>query len=458
MHSRLHKRLTFIYTFTTGFIITLLIFFAFLFVKYQTELNAKAAITNLFGEIEFKLQTEKQIEQTWLSINSSKYQVYIYIEDGRKPLQILDKVEFQAHKFDNPALVDKVKALAFAEGIDASLYPVSYMKENSSIFFLRDENNQPYYTSLSLIASSNGWQTIILIKSLSRQYNILMQYGLFFLLINIVLVFFLFFFSKHFVGKTLEPVIENERKQQEFVASASHELRSPLSVIRATVSSLKLRENYQDSLENESSALNSKLPAEGKNMGTRIDYYNDIDEEAIRMTKLIDELLLLTTSQAQQRVLNLEKLDTETFLIDLYDTYSLIAMNKELHLELDLPEEKSLPPMLVDKYRLGQALIILLDNAICYTPPKKSIIIHARYKKQLLYISIIDQGIGISEDKKPYIFDKFFRADPSRIDKSHFGLGLSIAMELIMLHNGTITVRDTPGGGTTFTIELTVDS
>jgi signal transduction histidine kinase len=72
-------------------------------------------------------------------------------------------------------------------------------------------------------------------------------------------------------------------------------------------------------------------------------------------------------------------------------------------------------------------------------------------------IKIIDEGIGIPDDKKPYIFDNFYRADPSRIDKNHYGLGLSIAKELITQQSGSIHVSDTPGGGTTFTIEVPME-
>jgi signal transduction histidine kinase len=204
--------------------------------------------------------------------------------------------------------------------------------------------------------------------------------------------------------------------------------------------------------------LNEGLPVITYDDGSsrRIDYYKDIDEEAIRMAKLIDDLLLLTTSQAQKRSLNKETFDTEAFLIDLYEAYSLVAMKKELELKLDLPTD-TLQPVFADKLRLRQAITIMLDNAISYTQPHNSIILQAFQMKQQLIIKIIDHGIGIPDDKKPFIFDNFYRTDPSRIDKNHFGLGLSIAKELISLHSGTITVSDTSGGGTTFTVEIPIE-
>lgn len=448
MHSRLHKKLTLIYSFTTGIIITLVILFVFLFIRYQMELSAKKVLTDTLNDIQYKLQTEQQIGQSWLSTTSSDNEIYIYIEDNQVPLKILNFVSTPNFQTSKSVLVNKAKELADKIGIDTSLYLASVSKETSPIFFVRGDKKEPYYSCVSIFSTSKGWQTVIMIQSLSRQKMILTHCGLLLFIINCMIVLFLYLFSRYFVGKTLEPVIVNEKKQKEFIASASHELKSPLSVIRATVSSLMVNEDKNDKAANYDS-FESEIRQ-------RINYYNDIDEEAQRMAKLINDLLLLTSSQAQKRILNKETFDTEAFLIDLYEAYSLVALKKELNLLLDLPEY-SMAPIHVDKLRLRQVITILLDNAISYTRPHESIMIQAYQRKQLLVIKIIDHGIGIPDEKKPFIFDNFYRADPSRIDRNHFGLGLSIAKELIALHCGSITVSDTAGGGTTFTVEIPVE-
>ena len=95
-----------------------------------------------------------------------------------------------------------------------------------------------------------------------------------------------------------------------------------------------------------------------------------------------------------------------------------------------------------------------MHNAISYTPENGNIILSLAYKKGDFHISVSDNGIGISDGDKTKIFDRFYRAEKSRSTKGHFGLGLSIAYEIVNAHGGAITVGDSEGGGTVFTIVL----
>ena len=112
-----------------------------------------------------------------------------------------------------------------------------------------------------------------------------------------------------------------------------------------------------------------------------------------------------------------------------------------------------------DMLRLNQILMNLLGNAMKYTPPGGVIRLSVSEKSEngrdvMLYFEVEDNGIGIPHEQKEHIFDRFYRVDASRTRKEHFGLGLSIAKEIVSLHHGRITVEDTPGGGTTFTLIL----
>lgn len=102
-----------------------------------------------------------------------------------------------------------------------------------------------------------------------------------------------------------------------------------------------------------------------------------------------------------------------------------------------MPEE-CFPPLFSDEDRLCQIISILLDNAISYSPEHSSILLEASIQKNNLAISIIDHGIGISAADKKYLFDRFYRCDKSRTKKDHYGLGLSIADELVSLLDGKI--------------------
>ena len=103
---------------------------------------------------------------------------------------------------------------------------------------------------------------------------------------------------------------------------------------------------------------------------------------------------------------------------------------------------------------MKQALRVLVDNAIKYSPSGGRITLSAEILGGRAHLSVQDEGQGIAPESLPHIFDRFYRADAARSGKSHFGLGLSVARELAALHGGTLTVRDAPGGGAAFTLSL----
>ena len=109
-----------------------------------------------------------------------------------------------------------------------------------------------------------------------------------------------------------------------------------------------------------------------------------------------------------------------------------------------------------DQERLFQILSIFLDNAISYSPENSSIEIQTRQTTKELTFLVADHGKGIAKADRPFIFDRFYRADKSHTDKSHFGLGLSIAEELAKMLSGRIGFKDTPGGGATFFLTLPI--
>jgi signal transduction histidine kinase len=119
----------------------------------------------------------------------------------------------------------------------------------------------------------------------------------------------------------------------------------------------------------------------------------------------------------------------------------------------NLPEE-FLGEIEIDPHRVYQILQILINNAYSYTPEHSQITISvSKIKKQLL-IEVVDHGTGIPDEEKKRVFDRYYRRDASRKDKSHFGLGLNIALELTHLQQGTLVLCDTIGGGCTFRITL----
>ncbi|MEG2596700.1 MAG: ATP-binding protein, partial [Ruthenibacterium sp.] len=128
-----------------------------------------------------------------------------------------------------------------------------------------------------------------------------------------------------------------------------------------------------------------------------------------------------------------------------------LAQNHQHTLVLTLPDAQ-LPAIHADEERLTQLFSVLLSNAIEYTQTGTPIEIVAAADKKGVKISVVDHGKGIAAADKTQIFTRFYRSDKSRSDKAHFGLGLAVAQEIAAMHDASLTLTDTAGGGCTFTL------
>ena len=144
------------------------------------------------------------------------------------------------------------------------------------------------------------------------------------------------------------------------------------------------------------------------------------------------------------------KLDTEAFLWEVYETWQPVAAKAGDRLTLRLPDG-ALPPIRADEDALKQVMAILLSNAVQHTPSGTQIELSAVAAGRTVCLSVADTGPGIADKERA--FQKFYRADPQTGDAS-LGLGLSIAQKLVALHHGSITIRDTPGGGATLQVTI----
>jgi len=180
-----------------------------------------------------------------------------------------------------------------------------------------------------------------------------------------------------------------------------------------------------------------------------------MNHECVRMSRLIDDMLLLASADAKTWSLHIEEVDMDTFLINLFETFQPACREKNIFFHLELPDNP-LPKIWADQERIQQLLMVLLDNAKYYTPSGKSIYLCAKVqeKKHILTLEVIDEGCGIPPESRPYIFDRFYQADSARSDKQHFGLGLSIAKELAELHHRSVNVFDGRDGGSCFKVTL----
>jgi len=232
--------------------------------------------------------------------------------------------------------------------------------------------------------------------------------------------------------KALVPIKNAWHKQQTFVANASHELRTPLTVIQANLE--LLFRHPQQTIEEASVKINFAL------------------NEAKRMTKLIGELLTLARSGSVEPEFAFKYFYFDQMINEVVEQFASLAQSKNIELKVSTDEKIN---VIGDPDRLRQLIIILLDNAVKYTPAYGKIMVNSRLQKQRVEVIVEDTGIGIAEDDLPHIFDRFYRSDKSRTrSESGTGLGLSIAQWIIEGHSGVIRVESKLAKGTKFYFQV----
>lgn len=215
------------------------------------------------------------------------------------------------------------------------------------------------------------------------------------------------------------------RLKNEFIADASHELRTPLTVLRA---------NAELALQLDASCVHTE-------------FLEEILRESTRMTRLVEDLLFLARSDADQVPYEFETLDIHPFFIELGERAAVLAAKRDATLKTDL---KATGLLHTDPARIEQLILILVDNAAKYSPPGKEIKFRSTTQDGLLRVEVADQGSGIPESELPFIFERFYRVDKARARKQGgSGLGLSIARRIVEKHGGRIEAESQLNEGTT---------
>ncbi len=292
---------------------------------------------------------------------------------------------------------------------------------------------ESYYAVQARIkTNSHTFYTLDIFKKVPSYFEMLGEDAPFYLLIWFLVLAAVSLLAILLIGRAVSPAERAVKSQKEFIAAASHELKSPLAVI------LALSESIESDL--------SLSPETRRQART-------IDSECIRMSKLIQDMLLLSSVDANSWKLKKSRVDIDTLLIHVFEKYEPLCRQKGQHFFFDMSDD-IFPEIDADADRLEQILGILIDNASHYSPENSEVRLWAAMDAHHVVFSVIDNGPGIADEDKPFIYDRFFCADKSRTERDHFGLGLCIAKELAKMHGGTIRLSDTPGGGCTFAVVL----
>lgn len=428
MFQALKEKLILMYTAITGLIIVIVMIVLLVYTERILENKKKESFQNDINTIIHKMQTENTFSHSWLSQMEEKNKLIIEMEDNGYALTFPGAIITPTER---QYLLKKLNSIVSEEGIDKSTYPIFSNKLESNIYTIRGEKNEVYYGAVVILPTSSGWRSLSLLKYLSGYDSSIRKQRFIYLFLGLLGISGLYVVNRCFVTNMMKPIEDNNEKQTCFIASASHELRSPLAVISAN-----------------NSAIVSINPESHE-------FTSSIDRECKRMARLIDDMMLLASTDANTWILNKELIQMDTLLIETYETYSAFCRQNGHPLCLEIPENE-LPSIHGDRERLQQVFGILIDNAVSYTQLNTKITLRAYLLNNQLCIEVEDRGTGIPDIHKKHIFDRFYRMDSARNDKKHFGLGLSIAKELIHQQGGKILVRDSVGGGTTFLIRFKV--
>lgn len=374
----------------------------------------------------------RSVEDTF-SISADQSFYYLVAENGS--IQLGDEIQAE--------LRDQVMVLIAngdfkGEQIDkVTLQTFSTPSSNGEGIPATGEDAQFIITDRILQVKGERIATLYIGKEVTFQHDLFRW--LLILLLGMGLLFFVLatWFSHLMSRKAMIPIADAYARQREFVADASHELRTPLSVMLASIEALQLEESV------DADPFSRKV-------------LSGLKTEVSSMTKLAGNLLRLARSDSNEIAGEHTLFDARTAAIQVIDKLSPMAIPKEISLTLQAPAELTVRG---DAEKLTQLLVLLIDNAIKFTPDKGFVQVtmaeEADRGARFFTFEVKDSGIGIPLEALPRIFDRFYRQDKSRTRQTGgHGLGLAIAKNIVDASRGSIQVDSQPGEGSTFKVRL----
>ena len=392
-----------IFLILTMFLVTILSVSNYQSYKNQIE-NIKTALfrmdetRNIMNNMALNALPENVSSQPKIFMDSRIYAVRL--DANNNVIEIIN------HTLDD-VNEDKIKKLAekIMDKKEIERFKISNLIiDDYSYLFLKEKN--------SLIIMDNSNEQNLIIQSLRSAFML-------FIILELVIIYI----SKKLTGWIIKPVIETFDKQKQFVADASHELKTPLSVIIAS----------SEALENE--------PTETK-------WLDNIKSESEKMNNLITDLLEMAKSENGIKehyvIENLSKAVEMSIL-----TFESLMFEKEIKLNYDIQENISL---LCNSNQIKQLVSILIDNAIKHSVENGEIIINLKKEKGNIVLNVTNKGKEIPKQEREKIFERFYRLDEARNrNDNRYGLGLAIAKNIVTNHDGTIQVI-CENGYTTFRV------
>lgn len=358
-------------------------------------------------------------------------QDFIFKSPHRKKEDRLDELYERSVSFS--ILTDKqynVISKSSTFKIDDTLYEDSLKKILSQNKTLSTFKSKGYSWAFAVIPVSSGYRIVVI--DITSQQQILNSMVYTFIFAALIMLIIIYFISRFFANRAIKPVKDAFEKQQQFISDASHELKTPLTVINTSVDVL---------LSNSSDTISSQSK-----------WLSYIKSECERMSKLTNDLLYLTQMDSSNNNIIFSNFNISEVVENVVLTMEAIIFEQNISLSYDIE-----PYLMIhgNSDQIREVVMILLDNAIKYTNKSGSINVSLKKYANNALLSITNTGKGIPEEDLERVFDRFYRTDKSRSRSSGgYGLGLAIAKAIITQHKGKIYAKSIINKETTFYVEL----
>lgn len=252
----------------------------------------------------------------------------------------------------------------------------------------------------------------------------------FILILDVILLGAIFF-----VYRNINKEIDLARMKSDFVSNVSHELKTPLALIRMFAETLEM----------------NRVVSEEKKQ----EYYRVISRETERLTHLVNNILNFSRMEAGRKEYHFEKIELNELVEKVIRNYDFHLRQNGFEMNTDLHD--SLPKVNADQESISEALLNLIDNAIKYSKDEKFIRVKTGTENASVFLEVEDHGIGIDDAQKEKIFEKFYRVSGGLVHNTKgSGLGLTLVKNIADAHGGRVTVDSQPGKGSCFTLYLPV--
>lgn len=418
MFERLRRRMTLMYAFIFGMLILLVVGITYCLVWYAVLMHEKKdLVAQIYHEAAEYVATEEAPVSD------------VAIKNG-------SMLAFLVKPDDKTVVLDQLQGAAAGDILKN--HREDWPESDDSAEMLRIRNNMgERYRYLVAVAPVKDGDRVIgrlyMFKNMEFYYKA--AYETLLVLLCIALVLFIpasllgYWLSK----RNIRPIQLMYEKQKQFTADASHEMRTPLAVMNLAVEGLV---DDKESRYSEFAVSTLKM----------------LHTEVKRLSSLTGTLMKLVRCDELNESLAREVFDIGGLCKNITEQLALVAENKHQILEYIGPEKLLYKG---NRESINMLLVILLDNAIKYSPDGTSVKLVLKSRKNALDISVYDEGIGISDQDKKKIFDRFFRVDKVRNrEKGGLGLGLSLAQSIVNLHRGKIFAEDNLPRGTVMRVVL----